>query len=64
MKFTLEIEMGNEAMQTVGDLSRALKMTAVCVSDAADLKDRRHGANEGGIRDANGNKVGTWRIVD
>ena len=55
MKFTLEIELGNDAMQSPYDVAKALQVIA------EDL--RRNGfADEGTgvIRDANGNRVGTW----
>jgi len=54
-KFTLEIELGNDAMSSPRDVSKALEEIA------RDL--RRNGfCDEGGgvIRDVNGNKVGTW----
>ncbi len=61
-KLKLEIELGNEAMQTYEDLSQVLgdlaryymidHDTIPEVPDAGRLKDR------------NGNKVGEWEIVE
>jgi hypothetical protein len=65
MKFTLTIETGNEAMLTGEDLAKALKGVAKNVASIF----------EGGepmddfavapmtIRDANGNRVGSWDIA-
>jgi len=50
-KFTLRIELGNDAMQTPYDVARALQAVA----------SRLMGGDEnGGIRDANGNSVGSF----
>ena len=56
MKFTLEIELGNDAMQTEDDVARALKEVAKNI--------RNHGFDDAteGIFDLNGNKVGEWRL--
>jgi hypothetical protein len=63
MKFQLEIELGNDAMQTYDDVRQALK--SVC----AYLKEYRQGEEvEAGddtpIRDLNGNTVGTWTVTE
>ena len=52
--FTLTIEMGNSAMLTTEDLSRAIEFVADAV-----LRD-----DEGKVRDENGNTVGEWKIND
>ena len=58
MKFTLEIELGNEAMQTGDDVALALRRLSVKLVDARiDV-----GADRGTIRDANGNAVGKWAV--
>jgi hypothetical protein len=62
--FTATIELGNQAMQTGNDIRDALQ-SQVCRADAIgsyDPTDTRLGANEGIIRDANGNTVGTWQV--
>lgn len=58
MKFTLEIELGNDAMQNGRDVALALKRLG------AKLVDHRFddGTDHGKIMDLNGNSVGTWDI--
>lgn len=59
MTFHLEIELGNDAMQSGEDLARALKQVAkylafnTCKLTQADGKK---------IMDANGNSVGQWSV--
>lgn len=61
MKFTLEIELGNDAMQTYADIARAclrLKSEKMgCVHE--DAED-----DAGRIYDVNGNKVGFWEVSE
>lgn len=52
-EFTLQIRMGNDAMQTARDASDAL----IEVSE-----DILNGRTEGRIRDLNGNTVGEWEF--
>lgn len=52
-KFTLEIEMGNDAMQTTEDIIDALKQV---------IKKMESGRDGGFIQDVNGNNVGTFEI--
>jgi len=52
-KFTLQIELGNEAMQTPDDIADALQRTASHV---------QAGYGNGTIRDLNGNSVGSYDI--
>ncbi len=54
-KFTLEITLGNEAMQTPDDIAEALRRTASKV---------QAGYGNGGILDLNGNSVGSYDIKD
>lgn len=59
MKFSLEIELGNAAMQTGDDVAEALRKVAQKLADAYDgtnLPDWESGT----IKDANGNAVGIW----
>lgn len=51
MKFTLEIEMGNEAMRSPEDVAKALRNVAHRLPGAMDA---------GYILDENGNNVGEW----
>jgi hypothetical protein len=62
MKFTLEIELGNEAMRTGADVGRALDNTVVpWLIDIGNLPlTREHGR----VRDINGNTVGKWEVTD
>jgi hypothetical protein len=61
VKFTLEIELGNDAMQTPEDVTDALEEVVKQIRD-------RHwdGWTPGGesIRDINGNTVGRWSLVE
>lgn len=52
-KFTLEIEMGNDAMQDKLDICRALNSVATAI----ELNDK------GNIYDVNGNKVGFYKFI-
>lgn len=59
MKFTLEIKMGNEAMQTYGDIRGALgNLRMPSASEVPEDVD------EGYVRDENGNTVGRWYITE
>lgn len=60
MKFTLEIEMGNDAMQTYADIAQA---TRRIFSDFA-RRDEAAEDDAGRIYDINGNKVGTWEVSE
>jgi hypothetical protein len=51
-KFILEINLGNDAMHDVCDIRKALETAAREVQENPYLC--------GSIRDANGNKVGSW----
>lgn len=50
-RFTLAIELGNDAMETRAHVARALRGVAQRVSA---------GETEGAIQDVNGNTVGRW----
>ena len=61
MKFTLEIELGNDAMQTGRDVAEDLIEAARKVhkehgNGKVKLEDNRK------VMDKNGNSVGTWRF--
>jgi hypothetical protein len=61
VKFTLEIELGNDAMQTAADLQDTLLKLAQRLHKTLPYGPVR--SPEGGrIMDANGNSVGTWTI--
>ncbi len=61
MKFTLSITLGDDAMLTGWDISKALRIVR------QQLEDRFHAVPVGpthhqNIKDANGNIIGTWVI--
>ena len=56
MKFTLSINLGNDAMQTNGDVAVALQ------SLAESLVGNKRNAYCGEIYDENGNMVGSWQV--
>lgn len=62
MQFTLNIKLGNAAMQTAAEISNAL------IEVAGRIDDRFGGGVVGpdtsSIRDANGNTVGTWTLAE
>ena len=63
MKFTLEIELGNDAMQTYADIQGSIDhtLTAVCFTAGADPITE---VDDGGILvDVNGNRVGEWEVT-
>lgn len=57
LTFHLEIEMGNEAMQTAEDL-------AACIRYVAGKMQDDHIPIAGVVRDANGNTVGHWHTEE
>jgi hypothetical protein len=61
MKFTLEIELGNDDMQTSEDVSRILLDLSEAIVDY-DMSDSKSGP--GVVRDTNGNAVGKWEVTD
>ena len=64
MKLTIEIEIGNEAMQTGADLARAVKGVAKSIDNIFEGGEPiSHSLIAGSnIRDENGNRVGGWTI--
>ena len=57
--FVLKIEMGNDAMITVNDLSEALRIIADRISDYPNIAEMNHYKN---IMDINGNIVGKFAV--
>lgn len=55
--FKLNIQLGNDAMQSCADVARALRTAADRVESSANAAPARVGAV---IRDDNGNTVGAW----
>lgn len=66
MKFTLEIELGNEAMQFYSDITEAVIATNHRIRASSNLMaaDRPKTGDGGKIRDLNGNTVGKWEVTD
>lgn len=62
-KFTLEIELGNDAMQTSDDVAKVLEAVADRLVKREYLEDMEVLETvTKGIKDANGNTIGSWRI--
>lgn len=60
-KFTLEITLGNEAMQTRYDVEAAVRRLG---QNIAYMSDPPEAGDSGSIRDDNGNLVGHWAVRD
>jgi hypothetical protein len=69
MKFTLEIELGNDVMETGSDLAAALAKTAELLrardTDGGYLMVEDWSANDRqhSITDEYGHNVGSWKVV-
>jgi hypothetical protein len=61
MKFTVEIELGNEAMDSPYDVQHALTLVATRVRQLSD-PDWKEAS--GKVFDANGNSVGVWKFEE
>lgn len=57
-RFTLEIELGNAAMQTGEDVAEALDRLGSVLGDMTEPSQQ----GAGRIRDLNGNTVGHWAL--
>ena len=67
MKFILEIELGNDAMQTGEDIARALMDVAKDLMNYGIGGRSRYPVSKidgRKIMDENGNSVGKWEVVD
>ena len=62
MKFILEIELENAAMQDQHDVATALRKTADRLNRYASSNFGPY-ALEGKVMDVNGNTVGKWEVV-
>jgi hypothetical protein len=68
VKFTLAIELGNDAMQGVGDVASALRKLAgtldrIAEHDETADADEMSDCPSGRVIDRNGNKVGEWEVL-
>lgn len=61
MKLVIEVELGNDAMQTAGDAIDSLRRALVAGS--ASLFDPLQVGELGTVADGNGNTVGRWEVV-
>lgn len=59
MKFTLTIELGNDAMQDSNDVAAALHTVASYLRGSGSWDD----IDAGMVRDDNGNTVGSWEVT-
>jgi hypothetical protein len=65
MKFTLTIELGNDAMQSYQDLRDALKQVATKLGSRQHCMKGTPSDGDGSkVMDENGNSVGEWKIED
>jgi hypothetical protein len=64
MKFMLEIEIGNDAMQSYDNIANALNDRALALNRMCRGGDMPAVNDCGSIRDTNGNRVGQWGIVE
>lgn len=65
MKFALEIQLGNDAMQTGESIAIALRNQADYIATRYSLDQITASAPKNGkhdIRDDNGNVVGSWTV--
>ena len=58
MKIIIEIELGNDAMQSGNDVAVAVMETCTLSRIYTPLYDKDRGA----VFDENGNRVGTWEV--
>lgn len=61
MKFTLEIELGDEALQTLADVQAAI---AASRRSLADGNEPLEIGDSDRLWDINGNTVGKWEVTD
>lgn len=61
-RFVLEIELGNEAMQTWSDIADALRYIADSIpfSELGVRNVAPRNTEQGAVWDGNGNRVGRW----
>lgn len=59
-RFTLILELGNDAMQSWADIARALRQVADQVDGPSD--EFPHEGQRNAVNDGNGNRVGLWRV--
>ncbi len=63
MKFKLEIDLGNAAMQSFGDIANALLKVSNKLDERNECGQTPNGQDLERIRDVNGNTVGKWKLT-
>lgn len=66
-KFVVEIELGNDAMLTFRDVFELLSFEGYKIREGSygDLWREELVANyNNNLKDANGNRVGSWKVID
>jgi hypothetical protein len=61
MKLIVEIDLGNDAMQTAADAGDAINRALI--QQSASALDPLNEHEVGSVRDMNGNAVGKWEVV-
>ena len=64
MKIIIEIELGNAAMESGGDVANALLTLAPRVAASFDMLTEMPARRRLDIRDDNGNRVGFLRVTE
>lgn len=66
MNFKLSIEIGNDNVMTEGDVARLLREVATKMESGrlGEFVTDNGEFPSGPVRDANGNKVGEWEVVE
>jgi hypothetical protein len=64
MKFTLEINLENDAVATYPEIEQAITRSLQLYHDAISLGGLPGDEDEGIIRDEDGNQVGQWAVTD
>ena len=62
MKFTLEIQLGNDAMQNGADVAELLRKVAARIESNPFDSYNDDGEFGGVLKDRNGNTVGKWEV--
>lgn len=63
VKFTVEIELGNDAMQSTADVGAAITYALGKAAGVGNLFEPLVLGDGGSIADFNGNTVGRWEVV-
>lgn len=64
MKFTLEIELDGDTMQTYGDIAARLREVANYIRSYRGRDETQEVNDNAPIRDINGNVVGKWEVIE